>query len=632
MLMDTPRFIFDFDSTFVGVESLDLLAEIVFADDTARAEKVAALVTITAQGMDGVIDYRESLQRRMEVLRPTRAHLNELVVRLRSHVTRSFASNTAFFTTRASHIYIISGGFHEYIDPILADFGLPSNHIFANTLQFAADGAYVSYDHTNPLAAGSEGKVEVVKSLKLPPSHTVIVGDGMTDYRVREAKLTHKFYAYAEHVARPAVLAHADLVVRSLDEILSDLDLPRAHRYPKSKINVLLLENVHANALALFAGEGYRVQSLKKSLSEEELCEKIKDVQILGIRSKTQVSSRVLTHAKHLHAIGTFCIGTNQVDLRAASSQGVAVFNAPFSNTRSVVELVLAEIICLMRRLTEKSQMMHEGRWDKSADGAREVRGKILGIVGYGNIGTQLSVLAESLGMRVMYYDIAQKLSLGNARKSLTLDELLQTADIVTLHVDGRQSNRHLIGQRELALMKKGGMLINASRGHIVDLDALKVALESGALSGAAVDVFPEEPLENGPYTTSLQGLANVILTPHIAGSTLEAQSQIGSFVAERLIEYLNTGSTSLSVNMPQIQLAPQGQVHRVIHIHANVPGVLASLNEVFGSMGVNIEAQYLKTSEQVGYVITDVNRVVDDALIIRLRAIPGTIRVRLLY
>lgn len=625
-------FFIDFDSTFVSVESLDLLSEIVFCTDPQRDKKTTQIAEITRSGMEGTIDYQQSLAQRLALLRPTRAHLTELVERLKPTISRSFLQNEPFFRTHAERIYILSGGFCEFIEPVVSLFGIQPDHILANTLCFDVDGTYQGYDVANPLAKSSLGKVHAIKALGLDPENLVMVGDGITDYKVKEAGIAAHFYAYIEHIARPTVLAVATKTVRSWDEILADLDLPRRERYPKSKIRVLLLENIHPNALRLFESEGYQIETHKKSLSEAELCEKIERVQILGIRSKTQITTAVIKAAKQLQAVGAFCIGTNQVDLKSAASRGIAVFNAPYSNTRSVVELVLCEIIALQRRLFEKSTQMHAGHWDKSAQGATEVRGKTLGIIGYGNIGSQLSILAEGLGMHVCYYDIAQKLTLGNAQKATTLDELLKVADIVTVHVDGRASNTHLIGERELSLMKKTAHLINASRGHVVDIRALTAHLQRGALAGAAIDVFPEEPLKNGSFATALQDIPNVILTPHIAGSTEEAQSQIGTFVAERLIEYINTGSTSLSVNFPHIQLEPQGMVHRIIHIHENVPGVLAAINEIFGSSGVNIEAQYLKTNERVGYVITDVNRAMDEEIIKKLKSISGTIRVRLLY
>ncbi len=353
---------------------------------------------------------------------------------------------------------------------------------------------------------------------------------------------------------------------------------------------------------------------------------------MLGIRSNTQVPAGVLEAAPHLLAVGAFCIGTNQVDLGAAAASGVAVFNAPFSNTRSVVELVIAEIISMQRGLTDKSRQMHEGTWDKSAKGSHEVRGRRLGIVGYGNIGSQLSVLAEGLGMSVWFYDTADKLALGNAKRCSTLEELLETVDIVTLHVDGRPGNRGLFGEAEFARMRQGSLFLNLSRGFVVDHSALRQHIESGHIAGAAIDVFPSEPKRRGErFVSELQGLPNVILTPHVGGSTEEAQQDIGRFVAGKLNDYLALGSTSLSVNLPNLVLPANAGEFRLTHVHANVPGVLAAIDSLFASHGMNIEGQYLGTRGDIGYVITDTPSDFSDGLLAALQEMPATIRLRVL-
>jgi D-3-phosphoglycerate dehydrogenase len=355
-------------------------------------------------------------------------------------------------------------------------------------------------------------------------------------------------------------------------------------------------------------------------------------VHLLGIRSGTHVTGRVLDAAPGLTAIGAFCIGVNQIDLAAASRHGVAVFNAPFSNTRSVVELALAEIIAMARRLPEKNAQMHAGVWDKSAAGAHEVRGRTLGIVGYGNIGTQLSVLAESLGMTVYFYDIADKLAIGNARRCSTLTELLESAETVTLHVDGRPSNRGFFGEAEFAAMRPRSLFLNLCRGFVVDHAALRRHLESGHIAGAAVDVFPDEPRSRDEeFVSALRGLPNVILTPHIGGSTEEAQQDIGQFVAGKLADYMASGATSLSVNLPEIALPASGGTHRLVHLHQNVPGVLASINRVLADHGVNVEGQLLRTKEEFGYVLTDIVPEYSEAVLAELRAMPVTIRLRTL-
>lgn len=394
----------------------------------------------------------------------------------------------------------------------------------------------------------------------------------------------------------------------------------------------LLLENLHPQARSILESAGFDVTTRTGALDESELVEALDGVQLLGIRSKTHVTEHVIQNAPDLVAIGAYCIGTNQIDLGAAAARGIATFNAPFSNTRSVVEIAIAEIIALTRRLTEFDRAMHDGVWNKSAIGAHEIRGRTLGIIGYGNIGTQLSVLAENLGMSVVFYDTAEKLALGNARRMHTLDELLQTADVVTLHVDGRAGNAGLFGAKQIATMKPGSILLNLSRGFVVDPAALRDAIVSGHLAGAAVDVFPVEPKRKGdPFESELRGLSNVILTPHTGGSTEEAQEAIGQFVSHKARDYFTTGSTQLSVNLPNVVLDQLPGLHRLAFLHHNVPGVLASVNATLAEHGVNIEGQLLATRGDIGYVVTDVSTPVDQALLDALSTGPESIRLRLL-
>lgn len=395
-------------------------------------------------------------------------------------------------------------------------------------------------------------------------------------------------------------------------------------------LRALLLENLHPLATAILESDGIEVTSRSGALDEDELIEALAGVQLLGIRSKTQVTERVLEAAPDLLAVGAYCIGTNQIDLRAAARRGVAVFNAPFSNTRSVVELALAEIIALARRLTQRDKALHDGVWDKTAEGAHEVRGRVLGIVGYGNIGTQLSVLAENLGMSVVFYDTAEKLALGNARRMGSMDELLEVADTVTLHVDGRPGNAGLFGAEQFAKMKPRSIFLNLSRGFVVDYAALRDAIVSGHVAGAAVDVFPDEPKRRGDaFDSELRGLPNVILTPHIGGSTLEAQESIGQFVSNKLRDYVRNGSTTLSVNLPNLALDARTGAHRLAHLHQNTPGVLAGINRQLAEYGVNIEGQLLSTKGEVGYVVTDIASDVSPEVYEALLAMPQTIRLR---
>ncbi|HEV2422973.1 MAG TPA: phosphoglycerate dehydrogenase [Candidatus Acidoferrales bacterium] len=402
----------------------------------------------------------------------------------------------------------------------------------------------------------------------------------------------------------------------------------KSHR-PKA----LLLENVHPGAVARLRSAGFDVESLSQSLDEDPLCRKLPGISVLGIRSKTKVTPKTLAAATELVAVGAFCIGTDQIDLSASARKGVAVFNAPYSSTRSVVEIILGEILLLARGVFSKSEKLHRGVWDKSATGSNEIRGKKLGIIGYGKIGSQLSVLAESLGMEVYFYDLEVKLVLGNAKKCRSLSQLFSLADILTVHVDGRNENHGIIGRAQFRQMKPGVIFLNASRGFVVDDQALAENLKSGKVRAAALDVFPREPKANDEkFSSPLQGMEQVILTPHVAGSTEEAQQDIGSFVSERIVDYIHDGTTLYSVNFPNVQLPKIKNAHRLIHIHENIPGMLAQLNHVFATHKANILGQFLKTTDMIGYAITDIGSAYGEKILSDLRAIPHTIKFRVLY
>ena len=403
--------------------------------------------------------------------------------------------------------------------------------------------------------------------------------------------------------------------------------------FPKSKINVLLLEKLDKSAEEKFKKEGYNVEIFEGSLDEVELIKKIKNISILGIRSKTVISKTVIDSAERLLSVGAFCIGTNQIDLKHCSNNGIAVFNAPYSNTRSVVEIVIAQIINLLRSIVKKSNEMHDGKWSKDSINSHEIRNKTIGIIGYGNIGSQLSVLCESLGMNVLYFDKLDKLSIGNAKKVSSLPELLKESDIVSLHIDGSEENSNFISVKEFEMMKKDSILINYSRGNIVDINALKKYLINNKLLGAAIDVFPKEPLNNSEkFQSELRGIKNLILSPHIGGSTKEAQKNIGNYVPNKIIDFINTGNTSNCVNFPTLSLPEQRESHRFIHIHKNEPGVLLNINKIISSFDINIKGQYLKTIEDIGYVITDIDRKYDKSVIKKLKEVNHTIKLRVLY
>jgi D-3-phosphoglycerate dehydrogenase len=623
--------IIDFDSTFVTVESLDELADIALRGNRRREKILHEIKEITRLGMEGKIAFKDSLKKRLALFSPKKEHLQELILLLKNSVTPSILRNKDFFRPFAENIYIVSGGFTDYIAPVVEEFGIARAHVLANSFKYKRSGKIGGADMKNPLAR-SGGKAEAVAKLNLKKD-VYVIGDGMTDYEIKEKGLCKQFIAFTENVYRKNVAELADMICPNFDDVLYRLDLPRRYSYPKSRIKALLLENVHPAAAEIFLKEGYTVETLSHALAPEEMREKLADVNLLGIRSKTEIAPDILKHAPKLITVGVFAIGTNQVHLQSAAEFGIPVFNAPHSSTRSVAELALGYIFALSRQLTQRNQELHDGVWSKLAKGAYEIRGKKLGIIGYGNIGSSLSVLAESLGMTIYFYDIQEKLALGNAVRCNSLREALQQSDIVTLHVDGRKENKDLIGAEEFAAMKDGVLFINASRGTVVDVDALCGALKSGKVRGAAVDVYPKEPKSNKEvFESPLREFENVILTPHIGASTEEAQKNIGDYVAAKCISFINTGNTMLSVNFPQLQLPEQRNVHRIIHIHQNKPGVLSKINGIIAKYRINIEGQYLKTNEYIGYVITDVAAEYPKELIQELKNITETIRLRMLY
>nr|WKN36581.1 phosphoglycerate dehydrogenase [Tunicatimonas sp. TK19036] len=624
-------FVFDFDSTFTKVEALDVLCDIALKGDPRRDVVLAEVKDITNTCMEGRISFRESLEKRLALLPAHKNHLPELIEELRNSVSISFQRNQEFFKTFSDQIYVISNGFKAFILPVTREYDIPDDHVFANDFTFDDEGNIIGFDSNNLLST-DEGKVAIIRDLDLN-GDVYVIGDGYNDYKIKAAGLANKFYAFTENIERGSVIEKADHITPSLDEFLYLNKMNTAISYPKNRIKVLLLESIHPDAEARLKAEGYQVETHSAAMDEDELAEKIKGVSILGIRSKTHVTEKVLENANRLLAIGAFCIGTNQIDLKACLKKGIAVFNAPYSNTRSVVELAIGEIIMLMRGITDKSMGMHQGQWGKSAKNSNEIRGKKLGIVGYGNIGSQLSVLAENMGMDVYYYDVVERLALGNATKCNSMEELLSVADVVTLHVDGREENQRFFGADDFANMKEGAIFLNLSRGFVVDVAALRELILNGRIRGAAVDVFPTEPKSNQEeFVSELRDLPNVILTPHIGGSTEEAQENIADFVPGKLMEYINTGSTFNSVNFPVVQLPLLKNAHRLMHIHHNKPGVLANISQVLVKHHINVVGQYLKTNEDIGYVIIDIDKKYDDDVITELKAIENTIRFRVLY
>jgi len=630
MVKNQINYVFDFDSTLTSVEGLDVLAEITLANNPKKDEILQEIVDITNLGIDGDISFTDSLEKRIKAIGATKEDLDLLVERLKTFISDSVKRNKSFFIENSENIYIMSAGFKEFIIPVVAEYNIPAERIYANTFTFDKEGKINGFDRENPLSV-TDGKIQCLRDMNLQ-GEVQMIGDGYSDYVTRKAGVADKFFAFTENVTRPKTIKNADYIVPNLDEFLYINNLEREISYPKNRIKILLLENIHTDAYEKFTKDGFTVETIGRGLSEEELIEKLQDVHVVGIRSKTHITKKVIENAPKLLAVGAFCIGTKQIDLDACKEAGIVVFNAPYSNTRSVVELAIGEIIMLMRSVFQRSTEIHSGDWQKTAQGSREVRGKKLGIVGYGNIGKQLSVIAEGLGMYVYYYDIEDKLALGNATKLDTLEELLSISDVISLHVDDNSQNKNYIGEKEIALMKDGVHLVNLSRGFVVDIPALVAALKSGKIAGAAVDVYPEEPRKNGEFTSELQGLPNVILTPHVGGSTQEAQEDIADFVPGKIMGYINSGNTVDAVNFPNVRLPKQANAHRFLHIHKNVSGVLASINNVIADYKLNISGQYLSTDPKVGYVIIDLDEGYDKEVIEKLKDIEGTIRFRVLY
>ncbi|MCP9753639.1 phosphoglycerate dehydrogenase [Lacihabitans sp. CCS-44] len=624
-------FIIDFDSTITKVEGLDQLAAIALAQSHDGDKIVQQIKELTDAGMNGELSLSESLSKRMSLLNANKKHVDILINFLLKNISDSFERNKKFLTEYADQILVVSSGFKDFIIPVIEHLGLKAKNVYANTFIYNENGDIIGVDNANVLSQ-TGGKINLVKSLNLD-AHVSVIGDGFTDFEIKQNGLADRFYAFVENVERQKVVEVADFTIKTLDEFLFYNQLPRGQSYPKSLIKVLLLENVHPAAVEAFESQGFDVEFHKGAMDEDELIEKIKDVSIIGIRSKTTITKKVIENADKLLAIGAFCIGTNQIDIKTASDRGIAVFNAPYSNTRSVVELVIGEMIMLIRKVFPKSSGMHKGIWDKSANHSFEVRGKKLGMIGYGHIGTQLSVIGEALGMEIYFYDIVDKMPIGNAKKCRSMEEVFKVADVVSMHIDGRRENTNLIGEKEFAQMKDGVIFMNLARGSVVEIPALVSAIKSGKIHGAGVDVFPEEPKTNSdPFVSELMGFDNVILTPHIGGSTEEAQQGIGTYVPERLLEYINNGSTTGSVNFPELTLPLLQNSHRLLHVHKNVPGILAKLNNIFAKHNINITGQYLKTDETLGYVIVDIEKSYSREFVQDIKGIDETIKFRMLF
>lgn len=615
--------IIDFDSTFMKVEGLEELAEIVLKNSPDQERIVNEIKAITDLGMDGKIGFNESLTRRLNLLRVNQEHLDKLVRRLKRKVSDSFSRNKAFFKKFKGRIYIISNGFKDFIDPVVQPYGIDSAHVLANTFVYDEDGWVIGFDQNNELAH-SKGKSKKLKKLDLD-GEIMVIGDAYTDFEMVEAGIAHKFFMFTENVLRESILDKADHVTPSFDEFLYVNQMPRALSYPKNRIKVLLQGGLDEQVKSAFAAEGYQVEVGPAELEGEAFLRQLKDASILGIRAQTEVNPEVLKQTNRLMAIGLFDTGTGRVDLEACADFGVTVFNAPYTNTRSQVELAIGYMIMLMRQVPV---YINAGEKAETVP-SHEIRGRKLGIIGYGHAGSQLSVLAEAFGMDVYYYDMIDKPPIGNATKCHTLKELLRKVEIVAIHVDDRPENTGFFDKAAFKAMNKNSILIDLSHGHAVDKKALVKHLKSGKVLGAAIDAFPNGEEEDW---AALRQFQNVILTPNIAGQTAEAQKETAAFVPTKVIDYINTGNTSESLNFPELQLPTLKNAHRLIHIHHNKPGVLANIDSVMAKHNINILGQYLKTNDQIGYVIVDINKKYDKKVLKDLKQVKHTIKFRILY
>lgn len=638
--------IFDFDSTIINAEGIELVIQNALqrVDENERKAKLEQLRQITNTVTNGEMPLSEAFHRRFALAEITLADVKRAAAEILQTINPTVRETISALKSRGKSLFVFSTSFEQIVKPVAKELGLADENIFANRVR--AHGEQVlGVNEKRPLFM-SMGKVYIAEWLKNEgrlDGDTAVVGDGFSDLAIRKNNIAQTFVYFSGTNSRPNIRKEADFVVDRFDQLLplfcstEELSNETAEALvisspiEKEKApQIILLENIHKSATSRFVQSKCLTEHYKVSWNENELCRQAESANILGIRSKTKLTARVISCLPNLWAIGAFCIGTNQIDLAAATNAGLPVFNAPYSNTRSVAELVAGEVIMLMRRISEKSSAAHQGKWLKGASGCTEIRGKTAGIIGYGHIGSQVSILLENLGMSVIFHDIVDKLPLGNVKRAQGLHDVLARADVVTLHVPDTTETRGMIGKKELAMMKEGAFLINASRGKVVDLEALRSALIEGHISGAAVDVFPQEPAEpEAPFYSPLQNVPNVILTPHIGGSTQEAQENIARYVSEKLLRFINTGATIGAVNLPEIDLPRVPGTHRILYFHKNVPGVLAKINSVFARREINVEGQILQTRGSVGYLVVDVDSQISAHVFDIMKHIAETIKVR---
>jgi len=640
--------IFDFDSTILNVEGVELILQQALRrlDPKAHSQCMSKLAQITYLADIGETPMADASQQRFEVVPVFKDDVQTAATQVLSVVNPKANETLAALQAAGKRIFIFSTGTDELVRPVTRALRVDDDHVFTNQLIYDGKDKVIGFNENNPLFL-SVGKGYLAEQLKINgrlAGGTAVVGNGASDLAMRKNGVAKMFVYFSAGQPNEEIRRQADFVIERFDQLLPLFFSENELSNEKMKVLydqqrgvevgtkpvIWLLEAIHEEAIKKFRLQGLEPRSFARALSSQELSADAGDVNVLGIRSQTRLTAKTIQALPHMWVIGAFCIGTNQIDLAAAANAGIPVFYAPYSNTRSVAELVVGEIIMLMRRIPEKSGAAHAGKWLKSAAGCYEIRGKTVGIIGYGHIGSQVSVLLENLGMSVCFHDIVDKLPLGNAQRASGLEELLARSDVVTLHVPDTPETRNLIAASQLKRMRPGSYLINSSRGKVVDLMALRTELDSGRLAGAAVDVFPEEPNQScDGFVTPLQGAANVIITPHIGGSTQEAQMNIANYVSDKLLRFVQTGATNGSINFPEVDLPRVPHTHRILHIHHNVPGVLAKINSVFARRSINVAGQMLQTKEHIGYLIVDVDQQVSDQVLDLMRYITETIKVR---
>lgn len=616
-MQKNPYFIIDFDSTFTRVEALDVLAEIVLAHSARKDAVVQAIHEITNRGMNGELDFRESLTLRLDLLKANKDDIHHLGEKLKSQISPSFERNQKHLTALKDTVFVVSNGFKEFIVPVIENYGLLPENVYANTFLFDSEGNITGFDTKNPLSRNG-GKSLVIKDLHLN-GDVYVIGDGANDLEIWKAGYANKFYLFTENVEREKVKKEANHFASTVDEILYELNLARSLSYPKTRIKVLLLEGVNKNASEAFENEGYQVEMVDKLLNNQELASKLKNVNILGLTSNQEISKDLLKNTKRLISLGVFSSDASKIDLEACSEYGVAVFNAPFSHVRSVAEFTLGNILGLSRATSKRK--------------GSEIRGKKLGIIGYGKVGSYLGVLAENLGMEISFFDIADKSPMGNSRKFANLDLLLNQSDFVSIHVSELPENRHFFGESFFNALKPTASILYCGNIEALKLEALYIYLEAFPSFGCSLDLNPDKLTSDSfSLLEKIKSFENVLFSAGISANTVEAEHARAEFIPEKITEYLNTGNTMGSINLPNLFVPALRNAHRLLHIHRNVPNVLARINQIFAAHHINILAQSLKTTSKLGYVVTDVDVEYPENLLDEMRDIEETIWFRVLY